>query len=167
MTTSSCNAQPEKAAVSIKEMAGMCGLSRQRFGQLVKAGVFPAPLRDKESGRPYYPPELQVVCLKVRQKNHGVNGKIVMFYSVRTPIPLPTSRPKPAKPQGPTTDQQADLLDGLYGLGLTTATAAQVQEALAHLYPAGPAGTDSDQVLRGVFLYLRNKNSAEKVGRKE
>ena len=168
MTTSSSDAQPEKVAISVKEMAQMCGLSRQRFGQLVKAGVFPAPLRDEGSGRPYYPPELQQVCLEVRRKNCGVNGRIVLFYSVSTPAAPKATRPRPAaKPKAPVLDRHADLLDGLHGLGLTTATGGQVGEALAHLYPGGTASVDPGQVLRAVFLHLRGKNSADKLGRKE
>lgn len=146
----------------------MCGLSRQRFGQLVKTGVFPAPLRDKESGRPYYPPELQGVCVEVRRRNLGVNGKVVMFYSVRTSIPPQVPRRKPtAKPKVQAPDRHADILHGLHGLGLTTVTAGQVGEALAHLYPTGPAGVDPGQVLRAAFLHLRSNNSAEKPGGKE
>lgn len=168
MTTSGQDQGSEKAAVSIKDMASACGLSRQRFGQLVKAGVFPAPLRDEGSGRPYYPPELQQVCLEVRRKNCGVNGRIVLFYSVRTPAAPKATRPRPAaKPKAPTPDRHADLLDGLHGLGLTAATGGQVGEALAHLYPGGTDGVDPGQVLRAVFLYLRGKNSADKLGRKE
>lgn len=166
MTTSSSSAGPEKAAVSIKEMAAACGLSRQRFAQLVKAGVFPAPLRDEASGRPYYAPELQEVCLGVRRRNLGINGKVVMFYSVRTPIPPQVPRRKPTA-KGVVSDPHADILDGLHGLGLTTAAAGQVGEVLAHLYPTGSDGIDAGQVLRAVFLHLRSNNSADKVGRKE
>jgi predicted DNA-binding transcriptional regulator AlpA len=46
VTPRSNNPEPKKAAISIQEMAAQCGLSRQRFMQLVKAGVFPAPLYD-------------------------------------------------------------------------------------------------------------------------
>lgn len=166
MTTSSKEPGMEKVAISIKDMAVMCGLSRQRFGQLVKAGVFPTPLRDEGSGRPYYSPELQAVCLDVRRRNCGINGKVIMFYSARTPSPSKTARPKLA-PKPKLQGQHADILDGLHGLGLTTATAVQVTEALVHLYPQGTDGTDAGQVLRTVFLRLRGKNSAEKPGGKE
>lgn len=168
MSTSSGVTPPDKVAISVKEMAQMCGLSRQRFGQLVKAGGFPAPLRDEVSGRPYYPPELQQVCLDVRRRNCGINGKVVMFYSARTPAAPKPTHPRPAaKPKVPVPDRHADLLDGLHGLGLTAATGGQVGEALAHLYPGGVDGVDPGQVLRGVFLYLRGKNPAEKLGGKE
>ena len=48
---------PLKAAVTVAEMARMCGLSRARFYQLQKAGVFHFP-RFSDKGRklePGYP----------------------------------------------------------------------------------------------------------------
>jgi hypothetical protein len=159
-----------RAAVSIKDMAAMVGLSRQRFMQLVKAGVFPPPLRDEASGRPYYTDEMQTVCLDVRRRNCGINGKVVMFYARRRPAPDATCRPKAAKPTAPKagpTYRHADTLAGLHGLGLATATSAQVAEAVAFLFPQGTNGTDPGEVIRVIFLHLRGKNSAGKVGRKE
>lgn len=169
MTNSSNIPGSGKAAISIKEMAGACGLSRQRFMQLVKAGVMPEPLRDADTGRPYYSEELQATCLEVRRRNVGVNGKVVMFYARRTPAPAQASRPMagkpPKKPQ--TADRHADIVDGLHGLGLATATAQQVADAVAELYPQGTTGADTGSVIRAVFLHLRGKNSAEKVGGKQ
>lgn len=168
MTTSSNNLEPCKAAVCIKEMAAQVGLSRQRFMQLVKAGVFPNPLRDEQSGRPYYTGELQVVCLDVRRRNCGVNGRFVMFYARRPTSPTPTSRPNSVKPPKPTTRApHADIVAGLHSLGLVTATGAQVADAVAELFPRGTEGTDPGDVIRVVFLHLRGKNMAEKVGSKE
>jgi hypothetical protein len=157
-----------KAAICIKEMAGMCGFSRQRFMQLVRAGVMPAPLRDEDTGRPYYSEELQAKCEEVRRRNVGINGKVVMFYARRTPNSSPTNRPKTVKvtkkPQ--TGNQHAEILNGLHGLGLTSATGLQVADALAELFPQGMNGADTGSVIRSVFLHLRRKNSAENVGGK-
>lgn len=74
-----------KVAVSVAEMARMVGLSRARFYQLIQAGVFPAPERHAETGRPFYGEEAQRTCLEVRRRNCGVNGKLVLFYSRRLP----------------------------------------------------------------------------------
>lgn len=170
MTTSSNDPRAGKAAVSIKEMAALVSLSRQRFMQLVKAGVFPSPLRDEDTGRPYYTDEMQAVCLDVRRHNCGVNGKVVMFYARRAPAPTPAARPRAAKPKSPKAvsgDRHADLVAGLHDLGLASATAAQVGGALAELFPEGTTGTDPGHVLRAVFLHLRGKNSSEKVGGKD
>ena len=170
MTTSSDDPGPIKAAVCIKEMAALVGLSRQRFMQLVKGGVFPQPLKDDASGRPYYTGEMQAVCLDVRRRNCGVNGQVVMFYARRTASPTPPSRPRPVKPPKPkavSNDRHAELLVGLHGLGLTTATSEQVADAVAHLFAKSTNEADPGHVLRAVFLYLRGKNSAEKAGSKQ
>ncbi len=157
-----------KAAISIKDMAALVSLSRHRFMQLVKAGVMPAPLRDDDTGRPYYTEELQTACLEVRRRNVGINGKVVMFYARRTPAQRPTVRKAGlAKPKAKTEDRHADIVAGLHGLGLTSATAGQVADAVAELYPQGVGGADTGEVIRRVFLHLRGKNSTGSVGGKE
>lgn len=85
-----------KAGVSISDMARAVGLSRQRFHQLVKAGVFPEPLRDGTTGRPYYDGTGQTQCAEVRRRNCGVNGKVVLFYAHRRPVV--TSTPRHGRP---------------------------------------------------------------------
>lgn len=149
-----------KAIVTVSEMARMVGLSRARFYQLVRAGVFPAPAYEK--GRPIYVEELQKVCLEVRRKNCGANGKPVLFYARYKPHnPTPVKRPTPPVAKG---KNITALLDGLNSLGLTTATAAQVDAVTKAVYPNGTDGLDRGEVLRMVFLELRRRNSAGNVG---
>lgn len=145
-----------KAAVSVTEMARMVGLSRQRFHQLVKAGIFPSPLYDEETRRPYFDAVLQQSCLEVRRRNCGVNGKPVLFYS-RGSRPSAPSRPM-KKPVQRDDGKYADLIDGLKGLGLTTVTAAQVDVVVIELYPGGTTGVPPADLLRAVFLRLQRKN---------
>lgn len=166
MTTSSQIQIETKAAVSCSEMAGMCGLSRQRFAQL-QGTTFPWPLYDVATRRPFYPEDLQKICLEVRRRNMGVDGRPCMFYAPRMSAPsAPTGR-KPKKVVVKKNKDIAALLAGLNGLGLTTATAAEVESVTREVYPQGTAGIDQGEVLRAVFLHIRSKNTAEKVGRKE
>lgn len=146
-----------KAAVSVTEMARMVGLSRQRFHQLVKSGVFVPPLYDEDTKRPYYDAELQKSCLEVRRRNCGVNGKPVLFYS-RGPRPSAPSRPAKKKPVQRDEGKHADLIDGLKGLGLTSVTVAQVDTVVIELYPGGTTGVTPADLLRAVFLRLQRKN---------
>lgn len=147
-----------KAVVTVSEMARMVGLSRARFYELVEAGVFPHPVYDVSTRRPRYVEELQAICLNVRRRNCGVNGKPVLFYSrghrATTPTvkPSKSSKPTAGKPKPPAA--HADLIDGLGALGLV-ATPVQVGEAVAAIYPSGINGTDRGQVLRAVFLRLK------------
>jgi hypothetical protein len=162
MTVSSHNQDQLKSAVSVKDMAAMCGLSRQRFAQLVKAGVFPPPLYDVTTRRPFYPEDMQQVCLEVRRRNFGINGKAVLFYARRAGA-APTTQ-KSAKT--PKDDSNSEVLDGVKALGLTTVTAPQIAEALKALFPKGTASTDQAEVVRAVFIHLRRKNAAVNVASK-
>jgi hypothetical protein len=150
------------AGVSISDMARIVGLSRQRFHQLMKSGVFPQPLRDEVTGRPYYDESGQAQCLEVRRRNCGVNGKVVLFYARRQPVAVPSPRPKVARPAP--TERHDDVLDGVRALGLAQATTAQVGETIKQLFPKGTAGVDLGEVIRAVFLHLR-QNSGDSVGR--
>lgn len=86
-----------KAAVTVAEMARMCGLSRSRFYQLIGT-AFPRPERQPQTSRPIYTEELQQVCLEVRRRNWGIDGKAVLFYTRRPSAPARPKTPKP-KPE--------------------------------------------------------------------
>jgi hypothetical protein len=149
--------------VTVAEMARMVGLSRQRFYQLIGT-AFPFPLHDVITRRPFYTEEQQQVCLEVRRRNCGIDGKPVMFYASR--LPSSPRRAKPEKPKlGVKGKDVAALVDGLNALGLTTATAAQVERTTKELFPQGTNGMDQGEVLRAVFLHLKRKNSGDNVGR--
>lgn len=153
-----------KAVVCVAEMARMVGLSRARFYQLVQAGTFPQPLYDPQTNRPYFSEELQRQCLEVRRRNCGVDGRPVLFYS-KGPRPVAPAMPIRTTKTKPPIRNHADLLDGLAGLGLTTATEEQVDAALKTAYPQGVGETPAGDVLRVVFLFLKRQNSADNVRR--
>ncbi len=153
-----------KTVVSIAEMARMVGLSRARFYQLVGEGIFPSPLYSVHTRRPFFSEEMQQVCMDVRKRNCGVNGKPILFYAARRPLgqqPKPLKKPKAEPKQR---NQYADLLDGLRSLGLDV-TVAQVEPVVKELFPAGIQNLDSGEVIRGVFLRMKRQNSTDKVGR--
>ena|ERR1700677_4679537 len=136
-----------RAGVSVSEMANMVGLSRQRFHQLMQAGVFPQPQRN--DGRPFYDEPTQEVCLAVRRRNCGVNGQVVLFYARRQTMPMKL------KKLSPVPSLHTDLLDGLHSLGLASVTAADVGAVVKELYPHGTASIDQGEVIRAVFLHLK------------
>jgi hypothetical protein len=147
-----------QSTVTVAEMARMLGLSRSRFYQL-KGKAFPAPHYDPKTKRPYYPEDLQRVCLEVRRKNCGIDGKPILFYA-KGSAPL-VRKPSPAsKPDVPT-----DLIQGLKALGLNPVTSQVVNAALKELFPKGTSNMDQGEVLRAVFVHLKRQNSADNVGR--
>jgi len=152
---------PLKMAVTVAEMARMVGLSRARFYQLQKAGVFPAPTIDPSKNRPFYDQETQKVCLEVRRKNCGVNGKVVLFYARRQGIG-PTKKKAKVVPK-----EKNELAEAVKALGLAV-TAAEVEQAVAELFGGRTDGKDEGEVIRAVFLHLKKRhNTGGNVGSKE
>ncbi len=144
--------------MSVVSVAKQIGLSRQRFHQLVKEGVLPPPVYDIQTRKPHYTEEMLKVCLSVKEKNVGINGRVVMFYARRSGAApkkqihtaRSTSRTRPPKHNG--------LIDGLKGLGMTTVTEQDVAAALKELYPNGTAGVGEADVLRTVFVHLMRRH---------
>jgi hypothetical protein len=143
-----------KTVVSVAEMSRMIGMSRARFYQLIREGIFPHPIYDVQTRRPFFNEEMQAVCLEARKRNCGVNGKPILFYSTRHPLAVKKPKAVP--------NQYADLLDGLRSLGLEV-TSAQVEPVVKELFPNG--FQDLAEVIRAVFLRLKRRNTTDKVGR--
>lgn len=155
---SCCMNDVQKAAVSVSEMARIVGLSRARFYQLLGEGVFPPPIYDLSTRRPFYDEEAQRTCLEVRGRNVGINGKVVIFYASRHPLTNQPKRPLKPKVKPKSNNQFADLIDSLACLGMT-ATNQQVEAAVAECFPAGIQKLDSGEVIRAVFLHLKRQES--------
>ncbi|KAA0131588.1 AlpA family phage regulatory protein [Gimesia chilikensis] len=145
----------QKTAVSVSEMARMVGLSRARFYELMNEGVFPSPVYDLETRRPFYSDEMQENCLEVKRRNCGVNGKPILFYASRHPLgSQPIKRPARPKTKPKRTSQYNELIDSLSSLGLS-ASAQQVEAAVNECFPEGIQNLDSGEVVRAVFLNLK------------
>src|SRR5690349_1347815 len=86
--------KPSHSYLSCTDVARRLGLSRQRFWQLRRDGVFPKPQVDEDSGRQFYTQEQVELCLDLRRRNVGLNGRVVLFYSVRASV---TTAPRSTK----------------------------------------------------------------------
>ncbi len=167
------------SSVSVSDMARMVGLSRSRFHQLLQVGVFPKPAIDPESKRPFYDSEGQAVCLQVRQRNCGVNGKRVLFYARPFGAHLATKprtsnvqsssarqRKPEAKQTTSATPSKLDLLvEGLKSLGLPNVTAAEASAAIHQVFPIDSQRPSDEEVLLKVFRYLVRQNQGDIHGR--
>ena len=140
----------------------MCGLSRQRFAQLVKAGVFPPPLYDVATRRPFYSEDMQQVCLEVRRRNFGINGKAVLFYARRT-CPTATA---PKVPKAEKTNVHPEILDGLKALGPDQRDGHPSLRSAEGDLPQWNPQHRSGRGHPGVFMYLRRKNAGVNVASK-
>lgn len=155
-----------KQAVTVSEMARMCGLSRARFYQLIGT-AFPYPVYSVSTRRPFFDQEMQKVCLEVRRRNCGIDGKPILFYSRRLNLPVPK---KQISMSGSTTSRKSiakhtNLIVGLAGLGLSGVTGQQIEAALARLYPQGVDGVDDATQLRSLFVDLMCQNRVDNVRR--
>lgn len=154
-----------KSAVTVSEMARMVGLSRSRFYQL-QGSAFPHPIYDRETRRPLYTAEQQQVCLEVRHRNCGINGRPILFYASnpKSPDGKRTNR-KPRVKTAKATSRYAAIIDGVKSLGLNPATASQVEQAIQKLFPAGISNVEQGEVIRAVFVALMRQNSTDNLGR--
>jgi hypothetical protein len=141
-----------KSIVSVSEMARMVGLSRQRFHQL-RGTTFPEP-DYAETNRPFYDEEKQAICLSVRQRNCGIDGKPILFYARRCGVPRKAKRTA-TKPK---VNQYAHIVEGLRTLGLSS-TASQVDVAIKNLFPNGTKQVDDAEIVRSVFLHLQQSGN--------
>ena len=105
-----------------------------------------------QPSRPFYPAELQEICLEVRRRNCGIDGKPILFHRCgKEP-----SVPKPPKRKAaPDDSRHKELLTGLRSLGLVGVTAAQVQATLKALHLSGKS---DGEVLKAVFLHLKRQD---------
>jgi hypothetical protein len=156
--------KPSQSYLSCTDVARRLGLSRQRFWQLRRDGVFPQPLIDEESGRQFYSAEQVELCLDLRKRNVGMNGKIILFYCPRTPsvISKPTKKKTKAKPMAA---RSQAIIDSLKALGLVGVTEAQVESAMKELFPIGKTLPDHGELVRNIFLHIQRKDSSDNVGR--
>jgi hypothetical protein len=152
-----------KVAVTVAEMARMIGLSRARFYQLLGT-TFPFPVHDVVTRRPFYTEEQQRICMEVRRRNSGIDGRPILFYSCRPTVPV-SSRKRRAKTatdnNGP---GHASIIEALRGLGLAV-TKDQVAAVLKSAFPTGIEGIEEGEVIRRLFLEIRRQNSADNVRR--
>ena len=155
-----------KTAVTVSEMARMCGLSRARFYQLI-GSAFPYPLYSVSTRRPFFDQELQNVCLEVRRKNCGIDGKPILFYSRRLDLPAQKKQIRSfgSAPSRKPISRFRSLIVGLAGLGLSGITDQQIGAALGRLFPNGASDVDEATQLRSLFVDLMRRDREHNVSR--
>ena len=136
-----------KAVCSVTELAKKLGLSRARFYQLQKMGVFPKPVYCIRTKRPFYPLDLQQKCIDIRKTGIGHNGQLILFYTSR--------KNKFRKSPSQSDRKYEELTDVLSKMGLNV-TCKKVKNAINVLYPGGLAQCpDEGMVIRDLFRYFK------------
>lgn len=137
-----------KAICTVTELAKKLSLSRARFYQLQKMGVFPMPVYCIRTKRPFYPLVLQQQCMEIRKTGIGHNGRPIIFYSKRDSAAT--------KPNSCSEQKYRELSDALGRMGLKTSP-AKAGKAFMALYPENWKKLDIDGgVIVEVFRYFQN-----------
>lgn len=132
----------DQAICTVSQLAKKLRLSRARFYQLLKQGVFPPPAYSCTTRQPLYPQRLQEVCLTTRKTGIGINGQPVRFYDRR-------------KSDMPNPDHKR-MTATLRGMGLAV-TVSQVRDALDRLRLPSPGnGHENPEIIRTLFKHLHN-----------
>lgn len=140
-------ATQRRSICSVTELARQLGLSRTRFYQLQKLGIFPMPLYCVHTRRPFYPLELQIRCLQTRRTGIGHNGRTILFYSKRKS----TSK----KPGNQSDKLHTEISDILRQMGLNVSIDT-IKTALKHIYPEGlPPDMEEGLIIRDLFRHLK------------
>ena len=137
-----------KSICTVTELAKKMGLSRARFYQLQKTGVFPTPVYCLYTKRPFYPNDLQDKCLKIRKTGIAHNGRPVIFYSKRNAT---ATKPKSCSEQ-----KYIELSETLKQMGLKVSSANVRKEFMA-IYSDDWKKVDIDgAVIAEVFRHFQN-----------
>ena len=136
------------AVCSVTELAKKLDLSRARFYQLQKVGVFPEPVYCIYTKRPFYTMGLQEKCLEIRKTGIGHNGRPIIFYSKRNIS---------SKRQNNQSRKYAELADTLKQMGLNV-SAVKVKNAVKVLRPETSEQPSIDgTIIRDLFRYFQQE----------
>jgi hypothetical protein len=131
----------------VNKLAKKLALSRPRFYQLQKVGVFPPPIYSIWTKRPMYPQSLQQVCMEIRRRGIGYNGLPVIFYSERSGKTDPSCQ----RSEG----NYKEIANTLENFGIMV-SAAKVKKAIGTVFPQGLAQHGFDGVALGkLCLYFK------------
>ena len=147
--------QSTPAAVTVTQMAELCGLSRSRFYSLIADGVFPPPVQQESAKRPVYVRELIEKCLEIRRTGVALDGQRLVTFNRRrqrsAARPRQATPPPAAAPRG----DHSEIVTGLQSLGLEV-TESQVAALMAEHFPDGV--NDAGEAIRKLFLAINTRN---------
>jgi hypothetical protein len=143
----------EKVVCSVSHLAQALGMSRSRFYQLVERGVFPQPLYDLRTKRPFYDLRLQETCREIKATGIGYDGTYVLFYEPRKTRQNPGL--KPSQPRNSQSDTKVREVQEALGQMGVDVSEKDVADAVKTLYPGGIESQNIGEVIRSVFRALK------------
>ena len=135
-----------KAVCSVTALAKKLDLSRARFYQLQKKGIFPLPIYCTQTKRPFYPSHLQTKCMNIRKTGIGLDGRPISFNISRK-----AKASRIPKEVGPQYRQIAHILKQM-GLNVSP---KDVKNAVKIVYPTSTLKLPiEDEVIIELFKYF-------------
>ncbi len=137
----------------VKQMIAMLGMSKARFYQHLKNGVFPHPIYCIRTKKPFYPENLQKQCMEIRKTGIGHNGLPVIFY---TPLQREhgKSKDKPGR-------DYREIVEALKNMNIK-ATNKEIDSALRKLkIPPLAEGPIDSEILKKLFNYFTQRVQSE------
>lgn len=146
-----------KEYCSISELAKLLNLSRAQFYNHM-GKVFPYPIYDICTRRPFYTKELQEICLHIRRTNIAYDGSPILFYSPRKKGNLPPKKSTPETNDKSTArnPRYEEWVETLKSMGLPTVKYGQVESVVKQLYPNG-VPEDEGTILREIYRNIRQE----------
>ena len=142
----------------ITDMAKKVGLSRIRFYQLRKEGVFPEPDYSSSTNRSFYTLKTQQRCLEIRKTGIGLNGKRIYF---NTPRQNKTKKSRTSRNRQNT---RYEKLAAILRQWRWDVTSIDVETVVNDIYPEGlQQHPDDGRVLRDVIDYYKKKDQKQKI----
>ena len=134
--------------ISVSQMSEQLNISRVHFYSLLKRGIFPQPIK-RNGCRPFYDPEGQRTCHEIKEKQIGIDGQPILFYS---------KTDKSKKESKEKTSKYTLFVDTLTELGLSGVTSKEVEATIKRLYPSGTAQTTEETLIRELFIDFSTRN---------
>lgn len=148
--------QHTSAAISVTAMAALVGLSRDRFYDLVRSGIFPPPIYRIDTRRPSYPAELREICLSVRRTGQGFNGEIVLFNQTAASKRMGVRRSR-GRAACNRDSRNQELAAKLHYLGISNLTPESVAAAVHQCRQGHSDELDEPELLRRLVRHFMEK----------
>jgi hypothetical protein len=133
----------------VNKLAKKIGLSRPRFYQLQKAGVFPPPVYSIWTKRPMYTQSLQQICMEIRRRGIGYNGLTVIFYAERS------NKTNLLRQRSESNYKEIAIALENFGIAVST---GQIRKAVSVVFPNGLALHKFDGLALGrLCLYFKQE----------
>jgi len=149
-----CKDNDYKEVCSVSQLADKLSISRERFYQHLRAGVFPPPIYCPcMKRRPFYTQDLQQQCITIRRTGIGYNGKLVLFYGKRKA----RKKVNRTMPKEISTELHQRLTKNMKQIGFNV-TINDVIEAVKVIHPEGLTINEPDEeIIQTLYSYFKPK----------